>query len=102
MGERPSRQRVVGDKVKRKNTKVKNKTIQELQDENAEMRKALSQHDDQLAEMDFKLREAEIENLEFKEKLKNLEDLNDKDAFENDDWVKKVYKNMSSTGKKYF
>ena len=66
------------------------------------MRKVLNQHDDQLAEMDFKLREVEIENLELKEKLKNLEDLNDKEAFENDDWVEKVYKNMSSAGKKDF
>ena len=54
--------------------KEKNKTIEELREENKMMKEALDKNDDHLAEMDFKLKEAEIENNVLKEKIKNLQE----------------------------
>ena len=98
--EGPSRQRAFGEKQKRKNNMEKNMNIKDLTEENAELRKALDKNDDQLTEMDFKLREAEIKVDELTAKVKHLEDSKEKEAFENDDWIKKVYMNMSSEGRK--
>ena len=71
-------QRILGAKQKKKAMKEKNKTIEELREENKMMKEALDKNDDHLAEMDFKLKEAEIENNELKEKIKNLQEEKEK------------------------
>ena len=97
-----SYQRILGAKKKRKNMREKNKTIEELREENKMMKEALDKNDDQLAELDFKLKETEIDNNKLREKIKNLEDGKEKEAFENDDWIRKVYDNLSSQGRSEF
>ena len=87
--EGPFRQRVFGEKQKRKNNRDTSINIKDLTEENAELRKALDKNDDQLAEMDFKLSEAQIKVDELTANVKHLEDSKEKEAFENDDWIKK-------------
>lgn len=66
------------------------------------MKEIQNKHDDELAELDIKLRESESELIRCKEKVKQLTDEKEKEEIENDDWVGKVYKNMNSAGKKDF
>ena len=55
-----------------------------------------------MAELDIKLMETEHELIKSKDKIKQLVDDKEKDEIENDDWIAKVYKNMSSAGRKDF
>ena len=66
------------------------------------MKKIQNKHDDELAELDIKLMETEHELIKSKDKIKQLVDDKEKDEIENDDWIAKVYKNMSSAGRKDF
>ena len=61
-----------------------------------------NKHDDELAELDIKLSEAEHELVRCKDKVKELVDNKEKDEIGNDEWISKVYKNMSSAGRKDF
>ena len=97
-----SRQHIEGVRQKRKNVRVKNKTIKELKEENELLKNTQDKHDDELAELDFKLKETEIELNNFQVKVKLLTDEKEKEEIDNDDWVGKVYKNMSSAGRKDF
>ena len=73
-------------------------TIKDLTEGNAELRKALDKNYYRLTEIDFKWKEAEIKVDELTAKVKHLEDSKEKETFENDDWIKKFYMNMSSEG----
>ena len=59
-------------------------------------------HDDVLAELDIQLREVNIELEKSKERVKFLESEKENDGVDNDDWVKKVYSNISLEGRKDF
>ena len=73
-----------------------------MTDEINELRKLQDRHDDVLAELDIQLREGNIELEKSKERVKFLESEKENDGVDNDDWVKKVYSNMSLEGRKDF
>ena len=98
----PSRQRVEGERLRKKNVKERNQTVKDMTDEINELRKLQDRHDDVLAELDIQLREVNIELEKSKERVKFLESEKENDGVDNDDWVKKVYSNMSLEGRKDF
>ena len=98
----PSRQRIEGDKQKKKYDKEKIKTIKELIEETEAFKTTQDKHDDELVEMDFKLSETVKELNRYKDKVMQLIEERGKAETENDDWVGKVYKNMTSAGRKDF
>ena len=80
----------------------KAKTFAEIVKENDELKQAANKHDDELSEMDIKLREKSQKLESALTKVKVLEAEKESEYIENDDWVPKVYKNMSIEGRKEF
>ena len=85
-------------KLRKKTFKAKNAMIKALKVENSELKKSQNAHDDQLVEMDIKVRELELKVKKEEEKMEQFV----KDNEENDDWVNEVYKNMNSDSKRDF
>ena len=87
----------------RRDKKLKNaKTVAELKKENEDLKSAANKHDDELTEVDLQLVELKQQLSSTAAKVKNLEAEKEKDYIENDDWVAKVFTNMSSEGRKEF
>ena len=97
-----SRQRTLGEKQRKKNCKHKNQSIKEMTNEISNLKKLQEQHDDELAELDIKLREIHVELERSEARVKLLESEKETDAVDNDDWLPKVYANMSTEGKRDF
>ena len=97
-----SRQRTQGEKQRKKNCKHKNQSIKEMTNEISNLKKLQDKHDDELAELDIKLREIHVELERSEARVKLLESEKETDAFDNDDWLPKVYANMSTEGKRDF
>jgi chromosome segregation ATPase len=62
-----------GSELRVTDVKEKNKSIKELKEENEVLKKTQDNHDDELAELDIKLRESESELNKCIEKLSNLQ-----------------------------
>ena len=97
-----SRQRLVGEKVRRAEKVRKSKSMAETVKENEDLKKAADKHDDELAEMDFQLNEMRQKLEKAVTRIKELETERENEYIENNDWVPKVYKNMSIEGRKEF
>ena len=80
----------------------KAKSFAQIVKENDELKQAANKHDDELSEMDIKLREKSQKLESALTKVKVLEAEKESEYIENDDWVPKVYKNMSIEGRKEF
>ena len=94
----PSRQYITGLKNRKKNDMKQKRSLQDLIDENDDLKKAQEKHDDILAELDFKIMELEASEERLKQKIEKLEELNNKN---NDSWFKLVYKNLNADGKRH-
>lgn len=97
-----SRQRAEGVKVRRDKKLNNAKTIAELKKENVDLKIAADKHDDELAEVDLHVIEVKQQLASTVARLNALEAEKEKDYIENDDWVVKVFTNMSTEARKEF
>ena len=97
-----SRQRTQGEKQRKENCKHKNKSIKEMTNEISNLKKLQDKHDGELAELDIKLREIHVELERSEISVKLLESEKETNAVNNDNWLPKVYANMSTEGKRDF
>ena len=92
-----SRQQIAGFKLRKKNDKVKGLKIEELKVQHEEMKQSQDKHDDMLAELDFKIKELEVENEKAMKRIKELEEENSRNK---DKWFALVYKNLTPDGRR--
>ena len=97
-----SRQLLVGKKARKEVSKKRAKSLAELVSENDELKRTQNTHDDQLVEVDLELQETKIALAEALAKIDVLEKEKEIDCIAHDDWVAKVYRCMSSEGRKEF
>jgi len=88
----PSRQHVLGKKMRGKNDKVKSDHVKELMNDNNILRNTQDRHDDLLTELDFRIQELEVNEDKYQKKIKDLEEQNNKNT---DKWFVEVYKNLN-------
>ena len=88
--------------MRREKKAKKTKSIAELMKENSELKEAANKHDDELAEVDLELREVREKLASLVAKMNELEAEKESEYVENDDWVAKVFRNMSTEGRKEF
>ena len=73
-----------------------------MTNEISNLKKLRDKHDGELAELDIKLREIHVELERSETSVKLLEAEKETNAVDNDNWLPKVYANMSTEGKRDF
>ena len=92
-----SRQYILGVKIRKSNDKRKNKKIEELIEENNDLRARQDKHDDELAMLDFRIKELEAVDESQKKEIENLKEEKNKN---HDLWFGEIFKNLSADAKK--
>ena len=92
-----SRQSIVGLKRRKKLVKEKNAQIQQVMKENDELKEAQNKHDDDIIELQFKVKELEIGEERSQIKIKHLEEELNKNT---DEWFLTVFKSLTPDGRR--
>lgn len=93
----PSRQYLAGIRIRKHNQKEKKHKMNEIVDENEMLRAAMDRHDDEIIELDFKIKDLEYREEKSKQKIIELE----KQLKENtDEWFLLLYKNLTPNSRK--
>ena len=95
--ETPSRQSMIGRKLRKKDAKKKQIKLDEVLAENAELKRVQNRHDDLVTELDFKITELKLQEEKSEQTIKKLE----AEKLENKDkWFGQLYKNIKPESKR--
>ena len=93
----PSRQYILGVQLRGKNKKENIDKMNQIEEENESLRKTQDKHDDEIIELEFKVKD--YEHIE-ENNMRKIEELEEKINTNTDEWFLLLDKNLTSHGKR--